>query len=229
MAATYAYARPALTVDVVVFALDSEDLQVMLIKRTLKRFAGSWALPGGFVHVGESLDQAARRELSEETGLRGFFLEQLYTFGEVARDPREHVVTVAYYALVGIDGHAVQASTDASEACWFAVSDLPKLAFDHEKIVDVALQRLRSKVRYQPIGFEMLPKKFTLRQLQRLYEIILDRELDKRNFRKKIHALEILEPLDEVEQGVAHRAAQLYRFDTKRYDRMLRGGFHFEI
>lgn len=229
MSFTYEYPRPALTVDIVVFALDADELQVMLIRRELKPFAGKWALPGGFVHVDESLEDAARRELCEETGLTDIYLEQLFTFGDVKRDPRERVVTVAYYALVGIDGHNVKAATDAVEAGWFSLSDLPPLAFDHEKIVDVALTRLRAKVRYQPIGFELLPKKFTLRRLQELYEVILDRKLDKRNFRKKIHALEILKPLEEVEQGVAHRAAQLYSFDSKRYKRLLRRGFNFEI
>lgn len=228
MSFTYEYARPALAVDTVIFALD-DALKVMLIQRDLDPFAGQWALPGGFVHVGESPDEAARRELEEETGLKNIFLEQLYTFGDQARDPREHVVTVSHYALVNIAGHRVKADADARTAAWFSLDNLPALAFDHEAIIDLALTRLRGKVRYQPIGFELLPAKFTLRQLQGLYEVILDRELDKRNFRKKIHALDILTPLDEVEKDVAHRAAQLYRFDKRKYDRLTRGGFHFEI
>jgi 8-oxo-dGTP diphosphatase len=229
MAHTYEFARPALTVDVVVFALDEEDLQVMLVERDLKPFAGQWALPGGFVRVDESLEDAARRELEEETGLKNIFLEQLFTFGDLNRDPRERVVTVAYYALVNFEGHDVHASTDARNAAWFAVNDLPKLAFDHEKILKTAHERLKGKVRYQPIGFELLPEKFTLRQLQHLYEVILDRELDKRNFRKKVLGMEIVKETNEIEKDVAHRAARLYRFDKRMYDRLTKQGFNFEI
>ncbi|WP_233216274.1 NUDIX hydrolase [Blastopirellula marina] len=225
----YEYARPALTVDIVVFALDEDDLMVMLIQRDLAPFEGQWALPGGFVHIDETLDDAARRELQEETGLQDIFLEQLYTFGDLNRDPRERVVTVAYYALVNLEGHNVQANTDARNAAWFAMSELPKLAFDHEQILQVAHERLRGKVRYQPIGFELLPDKFTLRQLQHLYEVILDRELDKRNFRKKVLGMEIVKETSEIEKDVAHRAARLYRFDKKNYDKLTRQGFHFEI
>jgi 8-oxo-dGTP diphosphatase len=226
---SYAYARPALTVDVVVFALDEEDLQVMLIERDLPPFAGQWALPGGFVRVEETLEQAAIRELQEETGLRDIFLEQLFTFGALERDPRERIVTVAYYALVNLAGHNVLASTDARNAAWFPVSDLPTLAFDHAQIVDAALARLRGKVRYQPIGFELLPEKFTLRQLQHLYEIVLGRELDKRNFRKKVLSMGIIKETNEIEKDVAHRAARLFRFDEKAYERLTRRGFNFEI
>lgn len=226
---TYQFPRAALTVDIVVFALDQSELQVMLIQRDLEPFAGRWALPGGFVRVDETLDAAAARELQEETGLVDIFLEQLYTFGDVDRDPRERVVTVAYYALVNLTGHAIRASTDARSAAWFPIGELPKLAFDHQKIFDVALQRLRGKVRYQPIGFELLPEKFTLRQLQHLYEVILDRPLDKRNFRKKVLGMGILKDTNEIETDVAHRAAQLYRFNKQAYDRLTRRGFHFEI
>jgi ADP-ribose pyrophosphatase YjhB (NUDIX family) len=229
MAHSYEFARPALTVDIVVFALDEKDLQVILVERDLKPFAGQWALPGGFVRVDESLEDAARRELEEETGLKNIFLEQLYTFGDLNRDPRERVVTVAYYALVNFEGHDVHASTDARSAAWFSVNDLPKLAFDHEKILKTAHERLKGKVRYQPIGFELLPEKFTLRQLQHLYEVILDRELDKRNFRKKVLGMEIVKETNEIEKDVAHRAARLYRFDKRMYDRLTKQGFNFEI
>ena len=229
MSFQYDFARPALTVDLVVFALDEDDLKVMLIERDLEPFAGRWALPGGFVRVDETLDEAARRELEEETGLTDIYLEQLYTFGEVERDPRERVVTVAYYALVNLEGHAVQASTDARNAAWFAVGDTPDLAFDHPQILAAGLERLRGKVRYQPVGFELLPAKFPLRQLQHLYEVVLDRELDKRNFRKKILSMDVLVELNEIEKDVAHRAAKLYRFDKKKYDRLTRKGFNFEI
>ncbi|MFK7790771.1 MAG: NUDIX domain-containing protein [Phycisphaeraceae bacterium] len=229
MTYTYEFDRPALTVDIVVFALDEDGLQVMLIERDIAPFEGRWAIPGGFVRVDEALDEAARRELQEETGLRDIYLEQLYTFGGIRRDPRERVVTVAYYALVNLQGHDVKASTDARNAAWFTIDELPDLAFDHEKIVDTALERLRGKVRYQPIGFELLPNKFPLRDLQRLYEIVLDRELDKRNFRKKILSMDILVELNEIEKDVSHRAAKLYRFDKKKYDKLTRKGFNFEI
>ena len=226
---TYEYARPALTVDCVVFGIDEDDLQVLLIRRALEPFAGRWALPGGFVHLDETLENAALRELQEETGLDKVFLEQLYTFGDLDRDPRERVVTVAYYALVKLSDHKVKAATDATDAAWFAITDLPELAFDHQHIFDVALDRLRGKVRYQPIGFELLPRKFTLTQLQRMYETILERKLDKRNFRKKILGMDLLVELDEVEKDVAHRAARLYKFDDRRYRKLLKQGFSFEI
>lgn len=229
MGYTYEHPRPALTVDCVIFGLDEEDLKVLLIRRGGKPFKNCWALPGGFVEMDETLDEAALRELTEETGLKKVFLEQLYTFGGVQRDPRDRVVSVAYYALVRLMDHRVQAATDASEAAWFSLDDLPRLAFDHQDILDMAHGRLRGKVIYQPIGFELLPTKFTLRQLQRMYEIILDRALDKRNFRKKILGMEILVELDELEKDVAHRAARLYRFDRKKYQQLTRQGFHFEI
>jgi 8-oxo-dGTP diphosphatase len=228
---TYNYPRPALTVDCVVFGLDlsNRDLQVLLIQRKLEPYQMCWALPGGFAHLDETLECAARRELSEETGLTDIYLEQLYTFGAVDRDPRERVVTVAYYALVNLGAHAVHASTDACAAEWFPCRDLPPLAFDHADIVETARQRLRGKVRYQPIGFELLPRKFTLTQLQTLYEIVLETRLDKRNFRKKILGMSLLTQLDEMQTGVAHRAARLYRFDQKRYHRLVESGFNFEL
>jgi 8-oxo-dGTP diphosphatase len=226
---SYEYPRSALTVDCVVFGLDDEDLKVLLIQRDLPPFEGRWALPGGFVRVEETLEEAAQRELAEETGIRKVFLEQLYTFGAVDRDPRERVVTVAYYGLVNLRGHDLKATTDARSAAWFALDDTPPLAFDHERILQTAHDRLKGKVRYQPIGFELLPEKFTLRQLQHLYEKVLDRELDKRNFRKKILGMGVLEELDEVEQDVAHRAARLYRFDRKKYEKATKQGFNFEV
>jgi 8-oxo-dGTP diphosphatase len=229
MSHTYEYARPALTTDCVVFGLDEEDLKVLLIQRDLPPFEGRWALPGGFVRVGESVDASARRELEEETGLKNVFLEQLYTFGQPDRDPREHVVTVAYYALVNLLDHPPKADTDARNAAWFSLDDVPKLAFDHRTILDAALERLRGKLRYQPIGFELLPEKFTISELQWLYERILEQEIDKRNFRKKLKKLGILEETDEIQQDVAHRAARLYRFDQKRYRALVKEGFNFEL
>ena len=229
MSATYEFPRPALTVDCVVFGLDDGDLKVLLIQRDLEPFRGRWALPGGFVRVAESLDDAARRELAEETGVSRVFLEQLYTFGQPDRDPLERVVSVAYFALVKLSDQRIQAATDARAAAWFAAADVPRLAFDHDRILDQALARLKGKLRYQPIGFELLPPKFTLTQLQRLYEVILERPLDKRNFRKKILGMDFIEELDEVEEDVAHRAARLYRFDKSKYRQLEKRGFNFEI
>ncbi|MBI5545707.1 MAG: NUDIX hydrolase [Deltaproteobacteria bacterium] len=228
---SYPYFHPAVTVDCVVFGLDlaEAELKVMLIRRKLDPYKGSWALPGGFVHEEESLDEAAKRELTEETGLESVWLEQLYTFGAPGRDPRERVISVTYFALLKSAGLRVQASTDAAEAAWFSAAHPPPLAFDHAKILEKALERLKGKVRYQPIGFELLPPKFTLTQLQRLYEIVLDRPLDKRNFRKKVLATQLLLPLNEKEEGVAHRAAQLFRFDQRTYQRLSKQGYLFEV
>jgi 8-oxo-dGTP diphosphatase len=229
MSYTYEYARPALTTDCVVFGLDDNDLKILLIERASAPFKGRWALPGGFAVVGEHLDDTARRELEEETGLTDIYLEQLYTFSEPERDPRERVVTVAYYALVNLFDHRLNTTRDAGNAAWFALDDVPDLAFDHARILQMAYTRLQGKIRYQPIGFELLPQKFPLRMLQNMYEKILDRSLDKRNFRKKIRGMGILEELDEIETDVAHRAARLYRFNKRKYDRMVDKGFNFEI
>ena len=230
MTYTYEYSRPNLAVDCVVFGLDQpNNLQVMLIRRNLPPFHNQWALPGGFVRINESVDAAARRELQEETGLENIFLEQLYTFGAVDRDPHERVVTVAYYALVNLREHAIQAATDASAAAWFSISHLPPLAFDHTQIVDMAIARLKGKVRYEPIGFELLPIKFTLSQLQTLYETVLGMSLDKRNFRKKILKMDLLIELNETQTDVAHRAARLYQFDESKYRQLKAKGFNFEI
>ncbi len=229
MSYTYEYPRPALTVDCVVFGIDDEDLKVLLIQRGIEPFEGHWALPGGFVHMEETIEEAAFRELREETGLVRVFLEQLYTFGGVERDPRGRVVSVAYYALVKLGDHKVQAATDAKDVSWFSVWDTPSLAFDHANILQVAIERLKGKVRYQPLGFELLPKKFTLTQLQKVYETILERELDKRNFRKKLLAMDLLIETDEVEKDVSHRAARLYKFDKKKYQKLAKSGFNFEL
>ena len=226
---TYEHPRAALTVDCVVFGYDEGELKVLLIERGLEPFKGRWALPGGFVHPDETLDAAARRELEEETGLRNVFMEQLYTFGAVDRDPRERVVSVAYYALVKLSEHSAKAATDAAHAEWFPVSPLPKLAFDHAQILAAALARLKSKVRYQPIGFELLPPRFTLSQLQSLYEAILGAPLDKRNFRKKVLSFGLLVPLKETQQAGRHRPAQLFRFDAGKYQKLNQQGFDFDL
>ena len=226
---TYEYPHPAVTVDGVVFGYDEADLKVLLIQREQAPFKARWAIPGGFVEINEGLEDAARRELEEETGITRLYLEQLYTFGEPKRDPRERVISVAYYALVKLAAHTVHAASDARRVAWFPVADLPALAFDHEEIVDVALRRLKGKIRYEPIGFELLPEKFPLSELQRLYETILEQPLDKRNFRKKILSMRLLADTDEIQQDVAHRAARLYRFDEPAYRRLKKAGFNFEL
>ena len=226
---TYEYPHPAVTVDIVIFTIRDEQLKLLLIRRACKPYMGKWALPGGFVNINEDLDTAARRELKEETGVSGVYLEQLYTFGAPKRDPRERVITVAYYTLIPSDKIQLQAATDAEAVGWFGMDELPKLAFDHDRILQTAYERLQGKIRYQPIGFELLPQKFTLRQLQQMYEKILDRKLDKRNFRKKILKMGIIQELDEIETDVAHRAARLYKFNKTKYDQMVKQGFNFEI
>lgn len=226
---TYEYPRAALTVDCVVFGFGEGELKVLLIERGQEPFKGRWALPGGFVRVDETVDDAARRELVEETGLKNVFLEQLYTFGSVKRDPRERVVSVAYYALVKLSDHRARAATDAANAEWFPVSKVPALAFDHADILTTALARLKGKVRYEPIGFELLPPRFTLSQLQHLYEAVLATDLDKRNFRKKVLGFGLLIALKETQMTGRHRPAQLFRFDAEKYEKLKRKGFNFEV
>ena len=215
------------TVDVVIFALRDWELQVLLIQRRLPPFEGGWALPGGFVRDGESLDAAARRELEEETGVRDVYLEQLYTFGDPDRDPRGRVVTVAYYALLTGDAVPLAAGTDAGAAMWMPARKHPPLAFDHEGILDYALQRLSNKLEYTTVGFKLLPRKFTLGQLQRVYETVLGRKLDKRNFRRKMSLLGILKPLDEWIQDGPSRPAQLHRFSAKQFEQLRDKGILF--
>lgn len=238
MSYTYDHPRPALTVDCVIFGLDrSSKLKILLIRRGSEPFKDSWALPGGFVEMDEDLETAALRELEEETGVKNVFIEQLYTFGAPNRDPRGRVVSVAYFALVNLEEHPVAAASDAGGVKWFETEKLPTLAFDHRLIMNVAIARLRAKVRYQPIGFELLPEYFTLSQLQKLYETILGVEaLNKRNFRTRILRMGVLQEVGKQE-GVAHRPAVLYSFDKEkyeqlvkeRYDDLLKRGVDFEI
>lgn len=226
----YDHPRPALTVDCVVFGLDGQDLKVLLIRRKAEPFAGKWALPGGFVEIEEPLEVAARRELEEETGLTGVALEQLYTFGDPGRDPRGRTVSVAYFALVNLAEHRpVVGASDASEARWFSYSSLPPLAFDHSEIVETAYRRLKDKIRREPVGIDLLPPTFTLSQLQHMYEALLQRPLDKRNFRKKIVGAGLVLETREVQRNVPHRAARLYRFDLERYSRLALQGFGFDV
>ena len=215
------------TVDLVIFALRDGELQVLLVQRGVPPFQGRWALPGGFVARGESLEDAARRELVEETGVRDVYLEQLYTFGDPDRDPRGRVITVAYYALMTGAAATPVAGTDAGAARWVPARQHPPLAFDHQRILDYALERLAMKLEYTTVGFQLLPKRFTLTQLQRVYEAVLGRPLDKRNFRRKIALLDILKPLDEWVQEGPSRPAQLFKFSAKQFERLRDKGILF--
>lgn len=255
---SYKFPRPAVTVDIVVFGvtlMDEPSLDVLLIRRAAPPFKNCLALPGGFVNLPESLDNAASRELREETGITHTYLEQLYTFGEPKRDPRERVISVAYYALVSSREHVIKAGSDAKEAGWYdvrAFSSLQSvlarsleqtrpghykitlkgpqhawLAFDHRAILALAIRRLQAKVRYAPVGFDLLPPTFTFSQLQKLYEIILQRPLDKANFQRKCKALDILVPCGKT-RGPG-KSAVLYRFDKSKYDVAVARGINFEI
>jgi 8-oxo-dGTP diphosphatase len=216
------------TVDVVIFTLRESALHLLLVKRGIPPFRGRWAIPGGFVRERESLEDAALRELREETGVEDVYLEQLYTFGAPDRDPRGRVITVAYYALLSADVAPPVAGTDAAEARWHAVAHLPPLAFDHRTIIDYALARLRNKLEYTTVGFELLPAKFTLGQLQRVYEAILGKTLDKRNFRKKMELLGVLTPLDEwTRTPGARKPARLYAFSAERFELLKDRGILF--
>ncbi|MCB0154565.1 MAG: NUDIX hydrolase [Anaerolineae bacterium] len=207
------FERPSVTVDVVIFSILDEQLKVLLIKRKGWPFEGMWAIPGGFVHMDESLEEGAYRELAEETNVTRdqIYIEQLYTFGEPERDPRTRVITVAYFALVAADQLTPQAADDAEDVAWFSVYDLPPLAFDHTQILDYALTRLRYKLEYSAVGFQLLPEKFTLRELQDAYEIILGTKLDKGNFRSKLRKTNVVEQVDGY-RDTGGRPARLYRF-----------------
>jgi len=213
------------TVDIVIFTIQQGVLKVLLVKRRIDPFIGQFAIPGGFVLEDEDLEQAALRELREETGVSDVYLEQLYSFGKPDRDPRGRVVTVAYFALISAD-RKLKAGSDAAEAAWYAMNDLPPLAFDHATILDYALERLRNKLEYTTVGFQLLPRKFTLTELQEVYGAILGKELDKRNFRRKMLALKILKPLPEYRRG-GQRPAQLYRFVAARFEKLKDKGILF--
>ncbi len=220
----------SLTVDAIVFGYEpKEGLAVLLVKRKYQPFKGSWAIPGGFVLEKESLEDAVKRELKEEAGIEVNFLEQLYSFGEPNRDPRSRIVTIAYYGLIRRSKFELFASTDAEDAQWFSINKLPKLAFDHQKIFDRALERLQNKITYQPIGFELLNEKFTIDEVHNLYETIHNRELDRRNFRKKFLKLDILKELKEKKSEGRGRPGSYYNFDKKKYDKLKNKGMVFEI
>ncbi|MGV3587069.1 MAG: NUDIX hydrolase [Adhaeribacter sp.] len=220
---------PSISTDNIIFGLDNRKLKVLLIRRNIEPFLGNWALPGGFVLYNEDLDMSARRTLQNMTGMSNVYMEQVYTFGAVNRFPDRRVVTVAYYALINYTLDNLKAGPDASDINWFDILELPELVFDHRHILETTLEFLRAKVRTEPIGFELLPQKFTLTELQGLYEAVLGTVFDTRNFRKKILKMNLLMPLDETQVGVAHRAARLYSFNKETYHKLKDKGFTFEL
>ena len=221
--------KSAFSVDNVIFGFDGGDLKVLLIQRGTAPYKGLWALPGDLVYPNEDLDTAAERVLEQLTGLKGVYLEQVQTFGAVDRHPLGRVITIAYFSLIKVNDFSITPASFAQSAHWHSVSEVEGLAFDHDEILQACLRQLKLKVRMAPVGFELLPPKFTLTELQQLYEAILETELDKRNFRKKILAMDLLQDLNEVQEGVAHRPAKLYRFDQSRYSKFVEEGFSFDI
>ncbi len=218
-----------LSVDAVVFGYESGTISVLLIKRKYDPFKGKWAIPGGFVLENESLEEAVERELKEETGIEIDYLEQLYTFGNPKRDPRSRVVSVAYFGIIKPSVFKIFASTDAEEVQWFKITELPSLSFDHEEILQLAIARLQGKITYEPIGFELLDTKFPFSDLEKLYTTLLGRTIDRRNFRKKILSLNILDELDEKVSKGSGRPANLFKFNYKRYFKLKQEGIIFEI
>jgi 8-oxo-dGTP diphosphatase len=218
-----------LSINCVVFGSEDSKLKVLLIKRKNFPNKGDWALPGGFVLKNEDLDKAAVRILAETSNVKDIYLEQVHTFGDVDRFPSRRVISITYFALINPERFCLSPGIDTTDVKWFPVHEILNMPFDHDKIYKFALQRLKKSIRYKPIGFELLPKKFTLTQLQSLYESILDHKLDKRNFRKKLLAMNLLHKLDEKQKGVPHRAAKLFRFELKNYERLRKNGFNFEL
>jgi 8-oxo-dGTP diphosphatase len=225
----YEYERPALATDCAIFGFDGGELKLLLLKREKEPFENTWALPGGFVYMDETAEAAAKRILLEKAGIKEVFIEQLYTFSGIDRDPRERVVSVSHFALVNKSQFELIAGRDTIQAAWHPISELPELGFDHGEIVALAIERLKGKMRYQPIGFELLDAKFTLSQLQLLYEAILQAPIDKRNFRKKILGMGLLKQLEEKEQNVPRKAAYYYSFDKLQYEELMKKGLHFEV
>ncbi len=228
---SHEFFKEAITVDNVIFGFDEADLKVLLIKRGTEPYKDAWALPGDFMYPTEDLDSAANRVLKELTGLHNVYLEQVHTFGSPNRHPLGRVVTVSYFSLVKVDRFKVMPSSFAQKTKWHSVSKMRDLAFDHNTILSACFQALKQRIRVRPIGFELLPPKFTLTELQHLYEAILEPKdgLDKRNFRKKILSMDFIVDLNESQEGVAHRPARLYAFDKDKYEKFVSEGFNFEL
>lgn len=227
MSYTYEYPHPAVTADCVIFGFDGVTIRVLLIQRGLEPYKGKWALPGGFMNMDETAEQCAARELEEETGLKNTTVEQFYTFSEVGRDPRERVITVAHFALVRLA--EVRGGDDADVARWFGLDEIPSLAFDHDRILRMALNRLKERICFKPIGFELLPEVFTMTELQNLYEAILEVKFDRRNFYNKILKLGILTETEPRPAGTSRRKPIKYRFNSDKYDELKKRGFRLEF
>lgn len=219
----------AVSIDCLIFGFRGSGLDILLIKHGEGISKGKWALPGGWIQYNEDVDEAAGRLLKSLTGVSNIYLEQLRAFGDVSRYPEKRVITIAYYALVNTDHYALSAGFTASDVQWFNVHEVPKLPYDHNRILDFGLRQLKHKVRHEPIGFNLLPRKFTLHQIQQLYEAILEMQLDKPNFRRKLLNMNLLVPCHEKQKDVSHRAASLYRFDKKIYDQLTEKGLSFEL
>ena len=224
---TYEYPHPSVTTDCVIFGFDGTKLRVLLVERGIEPFKDRWAFPGGFLKMDESAETGALRELQEETGLEGAYIKQFHTFSDPQRDPRERVLTIAYYALVKMQ--EVRGGDDAAKAEWFALDKVPSLAFDHDLILRTAMKELRKQIHFEPIGFELLPEKFTIKELQLLYEAILDVKFDRRNFYNKMRHLEILTQLDETVKNSPKKEAFLFKFNQAKYDELKQKGFRLEF
>lgn len=219
----------AVSIDCLIFGFRHSELDILLIKHAEGISKGRWALPGGWIRYNEGIDDAASRLLTSLTGVSNIFLEQFRAFGAVNRYPGKRVITLAYYALINADNYSLSAGFTASDARWFKIHDVPRLPYDHNKILKTGFQYLKHKVRHEPLGFNLLPKKFTLHQIQKLYEAILETELDKPNFRRKLLKMNLLVPCDEKQKGMSHRAASYYRFDKTIYKKLTESGFTFEL
>ena len=223
----YKYPHPAVATDCVIFGFDGVSIKVLLIQRGIEPYKGQWALPGGFVGIDESAEECARRELQEETGLQGVAVEQFHAFSDVNRDPRERVISIAYYALVKLS--EVRGGDDASEAQWFSYDDVPSLAFDHDRILRMALRHLRDRICFEPVGFDLLPDVFTMTELQRLYEAILGVKFDRRNFYNKMLKLEVLTSAEPRPENASRRTPSKYRFNAEKYAELKQRGFRLEF
>lgn len=224
---TYKYPHPSVTTDCVIFGFDGTKLKVLLVERGIEPYKGSLAFPGGFLKMDESAETGALRELEEETGLKGAYIKQFHTFSDPNRDPRERVLTIAYYALTRMQ--EVKGGDDAAKAGWYALDEIPSLAFDHDLILRTALKELRKQIHFEPIGFELLPEKFTIKELQLLYEAILDVKFDRRNFYNKMMHLEILTPLKETVFKSPKKEAYLFKFNPEKYNELKQKGFRLEF
>lgn len=219
----------ALSIDTVIFGFENAELYILLVKHAQGISKGKWALPGGWIKYNESVDDAAYRILTAQTSVSNIYLEELKTFGAVNRYPTTRVITVAYYALVRKSNFRLNPGPTESDVQWFNVHQLPEMVYDHNEIFACGFKRLKHKVQHEPVGFNLLPRKFTLLQIKEMYEAILEKELDKSNFRRKLIKMNLLVPCNEKQTDVAHRAARLYRFDKKVYNQLLNKGFIFEV